>query len=349
MLFFSQTQQANDPERRARAVDGVERGLAEAMVMLEGMAEHLRLESGTLTANCRPVPLADVLGALELELAPAARRAGIDLRIARSNAVVLADPALLTRILRNLVTNALLHSRGTRVRVLVRRRGERSAIMVLDDGVGIAADEAETLFLPYTQGADSRRLGHGSGLGLAIAREMAHLMDGGLIIEPRWTCGSAFVLDLPLDRATRRDGGHTTMEMRALSLEGRSILLVEDRADTREALAAMLQRHGAKVVGLASSHEVAAALAEGLRPAVAITDWHLGHADSGAQVVALLRTHTPEAQVLVMSGDATLATERQVAALGCALLLKPVPERALLAALAQSGPLAMTDRYTILR
>jgi CheY-like chemotaxis protein len=178
---------------------------------------------------------------------------------------------------------------------------------------------------------------------------MAHLMDGGLIIEPRWTCGSAFVLDLPLDRATRRDGGHTTMEMPALSLEGRSILLVEDRADTREALAAMLQRHGAKVVGLASSHEVAAALAEGLRPAVAITDWHLGHADSGAQVVALLRTHTPEAQVLVMSGDATLATERQVAALGCALLLKPVPERALLAALAQSGPLAMTDRYTILR
>lgn len=333
MLFFTQVQKATDPERRARAVDGVERGLTEAMVMLEGMAEHLRLESGTLRADCQPVALDGLLAALALELAPAARRAGIDLRMARSRAVVLADPALLTRILRNLVTNALLHSRGKRVRVLVRRRA-RITITVIDDGVGVAPEEAEAVFLSYTQGAGSRRLGHGSGLGLAIAREMAHLMDGGLAIDPRWRGGSAFVLDLPA--ATLPAAAHSAASLpgRGLSLEGRSILLVEDRADTREAVAQILRQQGAAVASFGSSQAVAAALAGGLSPAVTITDWHLGHEDSGAAVIALVRESQPAAKVLVMSGDATLATERQVAATGCPLLLKPVSEQALLAALA---------------
>ena len=103
------------------------------MVMLEGMAEHLRLESGALQADCRAVALAGVLDTLALELAPAARRGRIAMKMARTDVAVSADPVLLTRILRNLVTNALLHSRGTRLRVLVRRR-TRVEIVVIDDG-----------------------------------------------------------------------------------------------------------------------------------------------------------------------------------------------------------------------
>lgn len=338
-LFFSQLQRIDDPERRERASKGVERGLEEAMVMLEGMSEHLRLESGSLEAHCQPVDLAATLASLAHELGPAAQRAGIDLRAARPSASVLADPTLLTRILRNLVTNALLHSRGTRVRMLVRRRA-RIEIIVIDDGVGISAEEAETLFLPYTQGAGSRRLGHGSGLGLAIAREMAHLMDATLVFEPRWRGGCAFVLDLPeasLPAAGREDGPEPLADR---SLAAGTILLVEDRTDSREAIAASLSRHGMQVAQFASSDAVAAALAQGLRPSAAITDWHLGAEDSGARVVALVREHAPEAGILVISGDATATAESEIARTGCQLLLKPVSEQALLEALRSisSGP-----------
>ncbi|WP_086617456.1 hybrid sensor histidine kinase/response regulator [Erythrobacter tepidarius] len=333
ILYFGQLQRANDPDRRARAEEGVERGLEEAMVMLEGMAEHLRLESGTLVADCRPVALDEVFSALALELAPAARRAGIDLRFARTARVVLADPALLTRILRNLVTNALVHSRGQRVRVLVRTR-ERIAIMVIDDGVGIAAESAPSMFLPYTQGTGAQRLGYGSGLGLAIASEMAHMMEGGLVLDARWASGCAFVLDLPAaaqPMTAARRGAACEPQFR---LSGQEILLVEDRPDTRESLALQLRQHGAIVTAFGGSGEVAAALAEGLRPAAVITDWHLGPADSGAAVVAMVRAHVPEARIVVISGDATIATEREVAATGCRLLLKPASEPALLAAIA---------------
>ena len=68
MLFFRQVLRAPDGDRRARAAKGVERGLEEAMVMLEGMAEHLRLESGRMEAKCEAVPLAGIMAALEQEL-----------------------------------------------------------------------------------------------------------------------------------------------------------------------------------------------------------------------------------------------------------------------------------------
>lgn len=337
MLFFAQARRVADPARRAQAEEGVERGLEEAMVMLEGMAEHLRLESGALQADCRAVVLADVLGTLAQELAPAARRARIDMRMARAGLAVEADPVLLTRILRNLATNALMHSRGTRLRVLVRRRAGIE-ILVIDDGVGIPAGDAEELFLPYRQGAGTRRLGHGSGLGLAIAREMAHLMGGTLTLDPRWRGGSAFVLTLPeADGAAAEAWTAHPRTPQRLPLAGCTILLAEDRADTREAMAAVLARNGAQVAAFAAPEEAAAALDAGLRPDAVITDWHLGIEECGAQVVELARRYASGAPVLVVSGDADLATSRQVAETGCPLLLKPVSEAALLAALADAG------------
>jgi len=160
------------------------------------------------------------------------------------------------------------------------------------------------------------------------------MMDGGLVLDDRWAAGCAFVLDLPAAAQP------ATADMRGagaepqLQLSGQEILLVEDRADTRDSMPQLLRQHGAVVTAFGGSDEVATALAEGLRPAAVITDWQLGPADNGAAVVAMVRAHVPGARILVISGDATSATEREVAATGCALLLKPASGPALLAALA---------------
>ena len=74
-------------------------------------------------------------------------------------------------------------------------------------------------------------------------------------------------------------------------------------------------------------------LAQGWVPAALVTDWHLGPQDSGADVIALVRQIDPAVRAVVMTGDAAPSTARQVSALDCALLLKPVDEAALLDAL----------------
>ena len=331
-LYFRQVLRVTDPDRRAQAAEGVNRGLAEAMVMLEGMAEHLRLESGSLRADVEPVALSTVFAALAQELAPAARESGIALRFAPTRRCVLADPALLTRIVRNLVSNAILHSNGRRVRVLVRGTGDRAAIHVLDDGVGLGDTPPEALFLPYSQGPDSRRLGRGSGLGLAIAREMAQLMDGALVADPRWRMGGAFTLTLPLAASAAPAAMPTASA--GSELAGQRLLVVDDHSDARDALAQLLHLHGADVRAVESVADVRAVLAQGWVPGALVTDWHLGPQDSGADAVALVRSANPAVRVVVMTGDAAPATARQVGTLDCVLLLKPVDEAALLDALA---------------
>lgn len=327
-LYFRQVLRVTDAQRRAQAADGVNRGLAEAMVMLESMAEHLRLESGTLRAQVEPVALAAVFAGLAQELAPTARQADIALRLVPTRRWVQADPALLTRILRNLVSNAILHSRGRRVRVLARAAGQGVAIHVIDDGVGLGVSSPEALFLPYSQGPDSRRLGRGSGLGLAIARELAQLMDGALVADPRWRRGSAFTLTLP--GAAPVDPARAAAVAVQANLAGQRLLVVDDHPDARDALAQLLHLHGADVRAVETVADVGALLGQGWVPAALVTDWHLGAHETGADVIALLRQTNPAVRAAVMTGDAAPATAAQISALGCALLLKPVDEADLL-------------------
>ncbi|NPU15198.1 sensor histidine kinase [Bradyrhizobium sp. 83002] len=90
--------------------------------------------------------------------------------------VVAADAISLREALANLIHNALAHGARTRLMVKVERTAESVAIVVWDDGPGIAAEAQAGLLVPFQKGAGS----HGSGLGLAIANEVAQAHGGSL-------------------------------------------------------------------------------------------------------------------------------------------------------------------------
>ncbi|MER6814593.1 HAMP domain-containing sensor histidine kinase [Spirillospora sp. NPDC000708] len=103
----------------------------------------------------------------------------------------------LAGVLANLLVNAQRHAR-TRVQVTVRRSDGGAAVVVEDDGEGIAPGDRERVFEPFTRLSEGlRRDPGGSGLGLAISRAVAEAHNGTLRIEdsPR---GARFVLRLPL-------------------------------------------------------------------------------------------------------------------------------------------------------
>ena len=78
------------------------------------------------------------------------------------------------------------------------RRGARVAVRVRDTGVGIAPEQQEAIFSPFTQiGRTYSNPGTGVGLGLAISRELARTMGGELTVESEVGAGSTFTLELP--------------------------------------------------------------------------------------------------------------------------------------------------------
>lgn len=199
-LFFDQHLASRDPAERARAADGVRRAFASTAALLDTMLMHLKLEAGAVRAIPETIDAGDFAAQLAADHAPAAREAGVRLRVPRSRIAVTADPHLLKRILGNFIVNAIRHSKGERVLIAARPAPrDRVRFWVLDDGAGVDPGLAPTLFEDFAQGDRSAAAG-GFGLGLASARKLAEAMAGRAGYDPRWRGGAAFWVELP--RAT---------------------------------------------------------------------------------------------------------------------------------------------------
>jgi signal transduction histidine kinase len=132
-----------------------------------------------------PTIAADRLGEIELAVPPALE--------------VVTDPAGFTRIVANLVTNALKYG-GPPVEVLAEEPNGSFKLVVQDRGEGVDPDFVPLLFDRFSR-ADAVRRGQlvGAGLGLAIARSFAQTLGGDLLYEPAQPHGARFALVLPSD------------------------------------------------------------------------------------------------------------------------------------------------------
>ncbi|MFF3438704.1 sensor histidine kinase [Streptosporangium sp. NPDC002721] len=166
--------QTDLPRLLDAALRGVERleAITADLLLLTRIAEgvHVRHRPVDLSAVAR----AHVAGTV----------GGPDVRLrAAAPVVVDAAPALLDRLVANLLDNARRHARRS-VRIRVLRRGTTAELIVTDDGPGIPAPDREHVFEPFFRLDSARcRQRGGTGLGLAIARDIALAHNGTLTIE----------------------------------------------------------------------------------------------------------------------------------------------------------------------
>ncbi|SHF10211.1 two-component system, NtrC family, C4-dicarboxylate transport sensor histidine kinase DctB [Kaistia soli DSM 19436] len=177
----------------------------ENMGAIARMADRIGEITGTLRGFARratspmgPVRLDDAIeGALSL-LAGRIRDSGVALerRRAAPDLIVLASRIRLEQILVNLLQNALDAVKGqAEGRILISVESDDAAVLVrvADNGPGIPADVAETLFMPFVTTKEA-----GLGLGLVISSEIAREFGGALRFEPGDAEGAVFVLELRL-------------------------------------------------------------------------------------------------------------------------------------------------------
>ena len=134
---------------------------------------------------------------------PVVEERGVELRVDHRVADArMGHPAALTRVLLNLVTNALrVTTRGSVTIATAERGGDDIGISVADTGPGISADAMTSLFQPLESRGRERRGISTSGLGLAISRRIVREMGGTIDVESTVGVGSRFHVTLPLPRA----------------------------------------------------------------------------------------------------------------------------------------------------
>jgi len=252
-------------------------------------------------------------------------------------AVVRGDRLRLGQVLLNLGSNAVKFTEHGYIifRALLKAQDAQGLTVrfeVSDTGIGLSEEQCGRLFAAFEQADSSttRKFG-GTGLGLAISRRLVELMGGRIGVDSEPGRGSTFWFELPLQRSV---SGVSPLRSNGVP-PGLNVLVVDDLADAREALAHMLTPLAA-LVTVANSGEAAVecvreARQEGHVFDLILMDWAMPDMD-GVEVsrrINRLGGDPPCRIILVSAYGPDLPAERLREAGIVAQLTKPVTPSAL--------------------
>jgi two-component system, sensor histidine kinase len=326
-------QRAHDPE-----VASLVNSINESVDALEGLFGELlditRIDTGGVDVNPAPVPMRELFARLRLHFEPTAFEKGLALSFHGGQRVAFADPVLLERILRNLVSNAIRYTDDGGVLVSCRQRGDKLLMQVWDSGVGISEANLPRIFDEFYQVQSQRPLqAHqrkGLGLGLAIVARLAALLEAPIAVRSRVGHGTVFSFEVPpgkVLRALEPTVARSTAPL-GLTLQGRLMLLVEDEPAVREGLVVLLKAWGASVLDFDSVASLQAWLAAGppQAPDLLLVDYRLPQGQTGLDALAAARGHWPARKLpaIVITGSTIGGHEAEAAEHDFHLLIKPV-------------------------
>ena len=184
-----------------KLVDAAERSCRKMVELITLYLDVAKLDAGVAEFRRVPVRLADTVRDETAELDVVARGKNLEISsILPDDVVVDADPELLSRVVQNLLDNAVKFTPlGGRVELKLRAEGGQAELTVKDSGPGIAAEELPLLFDRFHQ-ARARRSGaiQGTGLGLTFCREAVKAMGGSIAVASIPDAGAEFTIRLPL-------------------------------------------------------------------------------------------------------------------------------------------------------
>jgi len=207
------------------SIERMERGEKNEVGLLRRNAQRLlnlvnqlldfrKIESSSFLMNFLPTDISTLLREVCTDFTPAARQKGATfaIDIPQDNIPnVMADREALTKILSNLLSNAMKFCEK-RVGVSLEQKGDQVCIAVSNDGPRIPHDQLEEIFKPFYQyyGTQVNATVKGSGLGLPLARSLAEMHSGTLTYDEHQTELNRFLLTLPLTVQTTATAASAT-------------------------------------------------------------------------------------------------------------------------------------------
>jgi signal transduction histidine kinase/CheY-like chemotaxis protein len=303
------------------------RKIEDSIMALEGMFNMLldvsRLEAGILNAQQQTVLLQPLLARVAQEWGATADEKGLRFRVRTSRLAVHSDPILLSRIVNNLVKNAIRYTEHGGVLVGCRRRGKDVVLEVWDTGIGIAPQHQKRIFDEFYQVDNpERNRTRGLGLGLFIVQRLCRLLGHPIRLRSRPGRGSVFSLTLPGVEMDLEEfvppGGVTQFNQEW-------VLLIEDDEQALAAMRILLEGWGLRVQAAPDLKGAVARLPDLAGPALILSDYRLGGGITGIAAVARLREFfgRPVPAALI-SGDTSQAGVADMEQSGLPVLRKPV-------------------------
>jgi len=200
-------QQNVNPEAASPTIRSIERVLQGGRHLLRIVNDSLELsryESAQMKLNLEFVDIQSVIATVGEMIEPLAQAQGLQLKIEcdRAPHKVLTDSFRLQQVLTNLVSNAIRYTDEGFIQITCQNLPkEKWCIAVTDTGIGIAPEDCDRIFEPYSQAFFNQgsRKHEGTGLGLAIVSRLVKLLQGEIQLVSEVGVGSTFTVTLPIN------------------------------------------------------------------------------------------------------------------------------------------------------
>ena len=317
------------PEHQREWAQQIQRAGWHLLEMINETLDLARIESGAMPLTPVPLELSTLVSASRSMVEAAAEQRGISVheRLAADAPALLGDATRVKQILSNLLSNAVKYNRpGGSVTI-----GSRAAavgmveIVVADTGLGMTADQLDSLFQPYNRLGRERSAIEGTGIGLVISRRLAELMGGTLEAVSQAGAGSTFTLRLPAAAAAAPSPvAHT--DTSPAPYRQRLVHYVEDNETNVEVMRGVLAMRRQVVLETSALGLDGIAAIRRRRPDLILLDMHLPDI-SGIELLRHLKRDDllADIPVVVVSADATPVHMQQALTAGAAhYVTKPV-------------------------
>lgn len=321
---FSENKEGNLTSKQIEYASTIYSAGKDLLDLINDILDLSKVESGKMNILLSKVNLLELAKGIEDQFFPLTQEKGLSFKINISSEIphaILTDQKHLLQIIKNLLANAIKFTEKGQVQLdfyqpsieILHREGyQRSSVLAIsikDTGTGITEEKFELIFEAFRQGDGtmSRKYG-GTGLGLSISRELAKLLGGTITVESEKGKGSTFTLYLPyqeIKSETLENSKITVDQTPAIleapekndytlpcpvSLDGKTILIVDDDMRNIFALTSLLETHQMKTF----------------------------YAESGREAITMLEDHSEIDLVLMdimmpdMDGYETMRTIRQI-------------------------------------
>jgi signal transduction histidine kinase/CheY-like chemotaxis protein len=327
-MFVARLAQLSHAPETKGLIKSLESSVQAMQDLLDALLDVSRLEAHAVPVQLSVFAIDDVFEKLRGTFALLAQEKGLSFHVRSSPVWVQSDSDLLSRVLMNLVSNALKYTHTGGVVVGCRLvSGGGARLEVWDSGQGIAPEHHQAIFTEFFQVGNAQgNRSRGLGLGLNIVQSILKLLGYSLAFRSRLGHGSRFFFELPIAppglalALAKQDVTAPTQEFEACR-----VLLVEDDLLASAGLESLLASWGCRLRCAVGLPEALAHLNGGWVPDLVISDYHLADGANGIDTIKQVRAKAGGSMAAcLMSGDMNQDVSLASRAALLTLLYKPV-------------------------
>ena len=289
-LFQHALKYKTEVEEAAYLFDSIDRSMSVLNTMFDSLLDISRLDAQVVSPNLQPVKVCSLFTPLIEEVHTAATEKGLTFQTDIIDDTLETDPVLLSRIVRNLLGNAVKFTDKGSVRLSTYYCDGGLTIEIADTGVGIPESERKNIYEEFYQLTPRTGRQHGVGLGLSIVRRLCQLLGIPVSVASNTPVGTVFSLTVPVSSyANNTDTAEqsVTTEDECQELQ---VFVIDDERDIRDAMAQTLKIWNCDSLCFADCDDACQYVrSNDLAPDLLICDYQLNSRRNGLEAIRLVR------------------------------------------------------------